>query len=1743
MKHFLKPLAVVLLWLTAWLPGAMAATDNPQAVTDLLTRVTNAADKFETVLDESLSATGEEVFVISSKNGKPCIKGSSLSALTTGIGWYLNHYAHVNIAWNQLTTDLSAATLPLPAADETHTASVDYRYYLNYCTFSYSMSVWTWDRWQKEIDWMALHGINMPLQIVGLDVVWKKLLTEDLGYTSDEANAFIAGPCFQAWWGMNNLEGWGGPNPDWWYTRQEKLAKDILARERELGMEPVLPGYAGMVPSDIGKKGYTGINQGNWCGFVRPYILDPNTEAFAVIAAKYYARLAEVMGTSTYYSMDPFHEGANTSGIDVPSAYAKIAAAMTTANADGKWVIQFWQWSPAQYNVLSQVTKGKLIVLDLFSDAHTHFGDYKGHDAVYCMLANFGGRTGLFGRLEKVMTDFYKQKTNHSNIKGIGATPEAIEQVPVLYDALFELPWRETAPNVTDWVNEYATSRYGTASAQAAEAWQLIKGSALKCETGLQGPHEAVLCARPALSVGSVSTWGGTGIFYNASDIARAAHLLLEAGLSGKNYSYDLTDVTRQALTDYAYYLLPAIKSAKESGNTALYESLRDKYLQLILDLDNLLCTNENFMLGRWTQMARGIADEVTGTTDSDRDWLELNNARTLITTWGPQTSSESGGLRDYSYREWGGMLKDFYYARWKKFFKNGASSSGISWFTNDWDWAHDGSLSYDNTPTGSTAEIAAQLLAAYFVKLTPSGAEPTYYYRGMAQTVDQDYAPMVYAGKNYTAADFNLSAGLTPTVCIDLNGDGNYTADETFSSLPVAIPSSAAKLKVKAQIDLGDGTVLNYHIAIADEITTPRTVSVGSANAEYGTAAIEGTSETSVTNTEFVTIVATPATGYDFLNWTDADGNIVGTDNPYTYYGKDEASFTANFIVNKWGSPTEILSELGTVNNYEQYVSKLTAAGRDREPVEIYTNSNSLTSLFHTTSIVNAAAGSHLSLAWQDTEGKNGLSYCRLSAYIDLNADGDFEDEGELLAVVGDKKSDGNSMLSDGSLDILLPYDMPTGITHIRLRFDGSYEIDRIDATTNARPAKDQTTRPVYDIPLNVTEYADYACTVTVMAGNIQGTVDANGQPDTYTYSVGEDVVLRAYPADGYEVKWTDQYGRELPSAWVDGNFLRFKAVENATYTANFIQKLTVGNWILNTKNLSDNRKVVTEVVSGSGELDLSDTSVTLINDDAFAGNTDLTSLTLPRVYGLLLDYSQNGAGTADFAITPDVPLPGNKAWALHIEATGDGSSYNKWGSALLATGTSALANDYTDGFQFYYAKDGSLTCKIDGNEELKFSTVGSLGSPFSIDMTYDGAGGVKVTATSSTGVSETRNFTGKVLADQSVLSNAIPTGVNITKLQVTYGTPLQAAAFAGCTSLTDIYVQEGIVGYESHDGVLFSADNNLLVYPEGRLAKRPFRLASTEDTPRYIYATPQFDATGSNMQSAGRGLPTASLATAGQASSLFTLVPIEGGYKVKHLNSARFWGSKPPVEMPIDPTRWHGVYNYTMSVADNKVNISLVCDGKYATAGDAVTLSSTASAWTLEEVNEIEVSVGEALWTALCLPVAVAVPDEATCTMYKATNATTGLLTLTALTPGTVIPAGEGVLLEAPAAGTVSLAVHSDDEATSLADNILSGATAQRSGLNTKTFYGLGNMSQGVGFYLSSGTIVPANKAYLLASALSGQPTERLAFGGDATSIGQTTLNANQERRLYDLNGRRVSQPERGIYVDDKGQKYFIP
>ena len=130
----------------------------------------------------------------------------------------------------------------------------------------------------------------------------------------------------------------------------------------------------------------------------------------------------------------------------------------------------------------------------------------------------------------------------------------------------------------------------------------------------------------------------------------------------------------------------------------------------------------------------------------------------------------------------------------------------------------------------------------------------------------------------------------------------------------------------------------------------------------------------------------------------------------------------------------------------------------------------------------------------------------------------------------------------------------MPLGITHLRLRFDGAWKTG-FDAATGAFAATDALNRMCYDVVVEIVDHAPYACEVGVKSADTScGTVDANGQPEVYTSRVGEPVILRAYPADGYRLDhWEDAYGRVAPRTWMEGNNLKFQARENGVFKAVF--------------------------------------------------------------------------------------------------------------------------------------------------------------------------------------------------------------------------------------------------------------------------------------------------------------------------------------------------------------------------------------------------------------------------------------------------------------------------------------------------------------------------------------------------------------------------------------------------------------
>ena len=73
-----------------------------------------------------------------------------------------------------------------------------FRYYQNVCTASYSFVWWDWTRWQREIDWMALNGINLPLAFNGQEAIWQKVYLQ-MGLSQQELDEHFGGPAFLAW--------------------------------------------------------------------------------------------------------------------------------------------------------------------------------------------------------------------------------------------------------------------------------------------------------------------------------------------------------------------------------------------------------------------------------------------------------------------------------------------------------------------------------------------------------------------------------------------------------------------------------------------------------------------------------------------------------------------------------------------------------------------------------------------------------------------------------------------------------------------------------------------------------------------------------------------------------------------------------------------------------------------------------------------------------------------------------------------------------------------------------------------------------------------------------------------------------------------------------------------------------------------------------------------------------------------------------------------------------------------------------------------------------------------------------------------------------------------------------------------------------------------------------------------------------------------------------------------------------
>lgn len=703
--------------------SAVMCLANP--VKGLLERIDEGASK--KFIIEKVDAD-RDFFELDSRKGKIVVKGNTYVNIAAGINWYLKYYAGIHLTWNNMKADLPDVLPPVNVRERRET-DASLRYDFNYCTYSYTMAFWDWERWQTEIDWMALHGINLPLAAVGQECVWRNMLLK-LGYSSEEVNKFIAGPAFLAWWAMNNLEGWGGPNPDSWYAQQEELQKKILKRMREFGIEPVLPGYSGMVPHDAGEK--LGLNVAVpelWNGFTRPAFLLPTDERFSEIASLYYKEQTRLFGRANYYSMDPFHECENAGDIDFDAAGKAVMKAMKDVNPDAVWVVQGWTENPRP-EMMKNLKTGDLLIADLFSECRPMWGipsiwkrdnGYEHHEWLFCMLENFGGNVGLHGRMDQLINNYYLIKNNPlaKHFKGIGLTMEGSENNPVMFELMCELPWRPEKFTKEEWLDGYVKARYGKYDETVRSAWAILADGIYNCPFGnnQQGPHESIFCGRPGLNNFQASSWSKMQNYYDPTTTEEAARLMLSVAdkyRGNNNFEYDLVDIVRQSLSDRGRIVYNQTIADFKSFDKKSFSAHSKEFLDILLAQDELLATRPEFKVGRWIKQAKD-----KGLTEEEKKLYEWN-ARVQITTWGNRVCADDGGLRDYAHKEWNGILKDFYYKRWSEYWKtlqdvlDGKPEVKLDYYAMEEPWTLDNKF-YPYEAEGDCIDVAKDVFKRVF--------------------------------------------------------------------------------------------------------------------------------------------------------------------------------------------------------------------------------------------------------------------------------------------------------------------------------------------------------------------------------------------------------------------------------------------------------------------------------------------------------------------------------------------------------------------------------------------------------------------------------------------------------------------------------------------------------------------------------------------------------------------------------------------------------------------------------------------------------------------------------------------------------------------------------------------------------------------------------------------------------------------------------------------------------------------
>lgn len=677
----LKKTAMVLLLLFAGsAKGFCQNEEKTKSAFEVIERlVGNRAGEFQLNIVEDKKNTNADWFAIETENNLVKIKASNNTTICYAAYNFLRDIGAVFISWEGNRINLPKTWPKYAKKGDT---PFRYREYLNACTFGYTTPWWDWKRWEQEIDWMALHGINLPTAMEGQEEVWRELWKEyDL--SNKQLEEHFAGPAYLPWQRMGNINSLEGPLPQEWFIKKATLQNKILERMRALDMHPVVPAFSGYVPKAFAEKHpdakITELKSWSGGGFASTFLLDSKDPLFKKIGKRFIEIYTKKYGKADFYLADSFNEieppvTEHNKYEELSNYGSAVYETINEAAPGATWVMQGWLfgdnkefWTKeATSAFLSKVPNDKVMVQDYANDRYKVWDNqeaFYGKQWTYGYVHNYGGSNPVYGDL-----NFYKDeltsllKNQHKgNVVGYGAMPEGLNNNSIVYEYIYDLPWTKGEQPVNDWLTKYLNARYGqTTSKSVFQAWQLLLESVYNVkywETRWWNDKAGayLLFKRPTATITEFK--GNPG---DKKKLKEALDVLSkEAKKYGKNnlIQYDLIDVTRH------YYsltideeLIECIKAYKNK-DISKGDQLFKKIEKQALDIDKVMSGQPLNSLDQWVKSASdyGSSPEVSK--------LYAKNAKTLITLWGGE-----GHLNDYASRSWHGMYKGFYWPRWKRF-------------------------------------------------------------------------------------------------------------------------------------------------------------------------------------------------------------------------------------------------------------------------------------------------------------------------------------------------------------------------------------------------------------------------------------------------------------------------------------------------------------------------------------------------------------------------------------------------------------------------------------------------------------------------------------------------------------------------------------------------------------------------------------------------------------------------------------------------------------------------------------------------------------------------------------------------------------------------------------------------------------------------------------------------------------------------------------------------------------------